>query len=175
MEEEIVQRAIAFATVAHEGQVRKYTGEPYVTHPIAVAKIVATVEGHTPEMLAAAVLHDTVEDTPVTIEQVEAEFGPVVAELVDWLTDVSKPEDGNRETRKAIDREHSAAAPAQAQTIKVADLIHNTASISRHDPNFWKVYRREKELLLNLLTEADERLRSKAWRQVLFGNANESV
>jgi (p)ppGpp synthase/HD superfamily hydrolase len=162
-----IERAIAFATGAHAGQVRKYTGEPYITHPIAVAKIVATVE-HTEAMLIAAILHDTVEDTPVTIELVEEQFGAEVAELVGWLTDVSQPEDGNRETRKAMDREHSAAAPAAAQTVKVADLIHNTASISQHDANFWKVYRREKELLLNLLTQADERLRSKAWRQVLF-------
>lgn len=167
MEEEIVLRAIEFATRAHEGQVRKYTGEPYITHPIAVARIVATVPGHTTEMLAAAVLHDTVEDTPVTIPDIHSEFGAEIASLVHWLTEASTKADGNRATRKAIDRAFLAQAPAEAQTIKLADLIHNTASISQHDPNFWKVYRREKELLLEVLTKGDSRLYAKAQRQVL--------
>ena len=106
------------------------------------------------------------EDTDVTIEQVEAKFGYKVAELVGWLTDVSKPEDGNRKTRKALDREHSAQAPAEAQTIKVADLIHNTDSIERHDPSFWKIYKQEKIALLDVLTKADQTLVRIAQQQI---------
>ena len=156
---------LKFATAAHGDQRRKYTNDPYINHPIAVAEIVETVP-HTPEMIAAALLHDVVEDTDVTIEQVEAKFGYKVAELVGWLTDISRPEDGNRKTRKALDRDHSANAPAEAQTIKLADLIHNTISIAEHDPNFWKVYREEKIELLKVLTKGDKTLMYRAQQQV---------
>lgn len=161
----LVDRAIEFATIAHEGQVRKYTGEPYVTHPIEVSQIVATVP-HTTEMLVAAILHDTVEDTDVTLDDIEYHFGRHIMNLVFWLTDTSRPEDGNRAARKAIDRAHLAAAPADAQTIKVADMLHNTASISEHDPDFWKVYRNEKRMLLEVLVHADETLVARAREQV---------
>ena len=160
-----LKKAIEFATKAHEGQIRKYTGEPYIVHPLEVSDIVSTVE-HTEEMLMAAVLHDTVEDTDTTIEDIDREFGPIVAQLVDELTDVSKPEDGNRATRKGIDREHSAQASAQGQTIKVADLISNTSSITEHDPDFAKVYMKEKALLLQVLDLADKNLLKKAQKML---------
>ena len=102
----MVQRAIEFATQAHAGQTRKYTGEPYVNHPIEVMKLVSMVTDD-PEVLAAAVLHDVVEDTPATIMNIRIGFTPRVAALVDDLTDVSKPEDGNRATRKELDRQHT--------------------------------------------------------------------
>ena len=105
----LVEKALQFATAAHEGQVRKYTGEPYIIHPVEVMEIVKTVSNDT-AMHAAALLHDVVEDTDVTIEDIIREFGDDVAQLVDDLTDVSKPEDGNRKTRKALDRAHSAMA-----------------------------------------------------------------
>ena len=160
-----LDKAIQFATKAHEGQTRKYTGEPYIVHPLSVMEIVKTVD-HTEEMLMAAVLHDTVEDTDVTLQDIDREFGPVVAQLVEELTDVSKPEDGNRAFRKGLDREHSAQASAQGQTIKVADLISNTKSITEHDPHFAKVYMKEKALLLQLLDKADEILLKKAQKKV---------
>ena len=156
---------LKFATAAHGDQKRKYTGEPYIVHPIAVAEIVETVP-HTEAMIAAALLHDVVEDTHVTLDQIEDRFGSEVAELVGWLTDISKVEDGNRRTRKALDRAHSAAAPAEAQTIKLADLIHNTASIEKHDPGFYRVYRQEKIELLKVLTKGDKSLMVRAQQQV---------
>ena len=139
----MLDEVLKFATKAHGDQKRKYTNDPYIVHPIAVSEIVKTV-AHTDEMVAAALLHDVVEDTDVTLDQIKDKFGSKVAELVGWLTDISRPEDGNRKTRKTLDREHSAQAPAEAQTIKVADLIHNTDSIERHDPSFWKIYKQEK-------------------------------
>ena len=160
-----LDKAIQFATKAHEGQIRKYTGEPYIVHPLAVMEIVKTVD-HTVEMLMAAVLHDTVEDCDVTIQDIDREFGPVVAKLVDELTDVSKPEDGNRAFRKGLDREHSAQASAQGQTIKIADLLDNTKSITEHDEHFAKVYMKEKALLLQLLDKADKNLLKKAQKKV---------
>ena len=156
---EMVEKARVFATAAHAAvaQLRKYTNEPYIVHPAEVVSIVKSVP-HTDAMLAAAWLHDTVEDTGVTIEIVRAEFGEEVAELVGWLTDVSRPEQGNRSTRKAIDRAHTAMAPAEAQTIKLADLISNCRSIKEHDEKFAKIYFEEKRLLLEVLTKGDREL-----------------
>ena len=161
----MLDRVLEFATAAHGDQKRKYTEDPYINHPIAVAEIVKTVP-HTQEMVAAALLHDVVEDTHVTLDQIRDAFGDEVAELVSWLTDVSRPEDGNRRTRKELDRLHTANAPADAQTIKLADLIHNTASIEKHDPGFYKVYRQEKIELLKVLTKGNKDLLLRAQQQV---------
>jgi (p)ppGpp synthase/HD superfamily hydrolase len=156
-----------FATAAHAavGQLRKYTFEPYIVHPAEVAGIVAEAGG-TPEMIAAAWLHDTVEDTGVTSELIRAEFGDEVATLVGWLTDVSRPDHGNRAARKAVDRAHTAAAPAEAQTIKLADLICNTKSIVAHDPKFAVTYLAEKRELLEVMTKGNPSLRERAIRQI---------
>jgi len=159
----IVEKAKEFATRAHEGQVRKYTGVPYIVHPIEVMEIVSTV-AHDDAMLAAALLHDVVEDTDVTIEEVEAEFGADVASLVSDLTDVSNPEDGNRKLRKSLDREHSAKSSGRAQTIKLADLISNSMDIVKHDPTFAKLYMQEKLLLLGVLARGDQVLLARALR-----------
>jgi (p)ppGpp synthase/HD superfamily hydrolase len=163
----MIERARVFATAAHAavGQVRKYTFEPYIVHPAEVAKIVKDAGG-TEVMVAAAWLHDTVEDTGVTIETIRAEFGVEVAELVGWLTDVSRPEHGNRAHRKALDRAHSAAAPAEAQTVKLADLIANTRSIMAHDAAFAKTYLEEKRLLLAVMTKGDAGLMAEARRHI---------
>lgn len=161
-------RARDFATHWHASidQRRKYTNEPYIAHPAAVAELVRGVP-HTEEMLAAAWLHDTVEDTPCTIGDVEAEFGLGVAELVEQLTDVSHPKDGNREHHKTIDREHSARASAGAKTVKLADLIDNSRTILTLDPDFAKVYLHEKERLLLVLTEGDPTLHAMATQIVI--------
>lgn len=153
------RRALAFAKAAHGSidQRRKYTGEPYIVHPIAVAEIVRSV-AHKDEMVVAALLHDTVEDTDVTIYDIDREFGGEVADLVYWLTDVSKPSDGNRARRKQMDLEHIAKAPAAAKTIKLADMIDNTLSIREHDPDFWRVYRHEKLRMLKVLKDGDQTL-----------------
>lgn len=160
---DIVEKARVFATAAHAavGQVRKYTNEPYIVHPFEVAMTVKQIGG-TPEMVAAAFLHDTVEDTGVTMETIEREFGPEVAEIVFFLTDVSRPEHGNRAARKAMDRAHIAKADARAQTIKLADLISNCSSIVKYDPEFAKVYLEEKRLLLEVLTKGDKILLDRA-------------
>jgi len=164
----IVEKARIFATAAHAAvaQLRKYTNEPYIVHPAEVAGIVDSVEGATFEMVAAAWLHDVVEDTGVTLEVVRAEFGDEVATIVGWLTDVSRPEQGNRAIRKAIDRAHTASAPAEAQTIKLADLISNTRSIVEHDEKFAKTYLEEKRMLLAVMTRGDAGLMAIAKAQI---------
>lgn len=159
------QRAKKFARLAHRNQVRKYTGEPYITHPEAVVGLVRSVP-HTEEMICAAWLHDTVEDTAATIEEVGEVFGWRVAALVEQLTDVSKLSDGNRGVRKAIDREHTAKACADAQTIKLADLIHNTISIVEFGKDFAPIYLKEKRLLLDVLVDGSPLLLERAVEQL---------
>ena len=160
----VVQKAQVYAMAAHAsvGQKRKYTGEPYIVHPAEVASIVASVPGATEDMVAAAYLHDVVEDTGCTFTDIHMAFGIDIATLVGWLTDVSKPEDGNRAHRKAMDRHHTAQAPAEAQTIKLADLISNSRSIMAHDPAFAVTYLAEKRLLLEVLTKGDSGLHARA-------------
>jgi len=171
----LVGKAFTFASAAHAavGQTRKYSGAPYIVHPVEVCAIVSSVEDHTKEMLAAALLHDTVEDTAVSLELIEAHFGSVVMNLVYWLTDVSvvwkdgkkTKVEGNRAARKEMDRRHTQMAPTAAQTIKVADLIANTRDITESDPSFAKVYMKEKRLLLEGMS-ANQKLMDEAWKLI---------
>lgn len=154
----IAFRAMEFAMKAHANQVRKYTGEPYFGHLAEVAGIVAACERADVEMIAAAFLHDTIEDCGVTLEKIEHEFGFDVAVMVSGLTD---SEDGkNRAERKAKARDRLAACSGRIQTIKCADLISNTKSIMLHDPKFAAVYLEEKRLLLEVMTKADPKIRA---------------
>lgn len=158
-------KAVQVAAQAHNGQMRRYTGDPYIVHPIAVAaKVEAWGDAYyrmyvTEEMLCAAVLHDTVEDTDLTIGDIAAVFGHKVRSIVDSLTDISRPEHGNRTTRKAADRAHVAAGGIQAQTIKLADLIDNGESIMAHDRQFAKVFVPEAWDSFKMFTEVPERVR----------------
>ena len=157
MEDFTTRLARVYATGAHAavGQMRKYTDEPYIVHPIRVGGIVEAFGG-TIEMISAAYLHDVVEDTSVSIDDILDMFGSVVAVIVDGLTDVSKPEDGNRAVRKELDRAHSADATWAAQFVKCADIIDNARDIGDNDPSFNVVYRKEMAALLDVLDKVKD-------------------
>lgn len=170
----LTEKAKVFATAAHAaiGQTRKYTGEPYIVHPIEVANLLLQyVPDVTDEQLAAAYLHDVLEDTQVTENVLRAQFGDEVTDLVVWLTNKSKKTDGPRAVRKKIDRQHLAKAPAEAQTIKLADLLANTDSIVDHDKDFARVYLPEKKALLEVLTLGNRVLWNKAFMQLAEAEA----
>ena len=155
-----IDSAIAFAALAHAGQKRKYTNEPYIVHPIEVMTIVHR-HGGTEAMLMAAVLHDVVEDCSVSLDTIRRRFGNVVEELVDGLTDQFTKENYpelNRAERKARERDRLAGTLPMVQTIKYADLISNTASIVAHDKNFARKYLDEKDKLLLVMDEGDVEL-----------------
>lgn len=167
----VIASAWDFAVNAHGSQVRKYSNLPYVTHCDEVAAIVAsTMTQYIPNVLhrhglhtiCAALLHDTIEDTDATEHEIADILGWTTAALVLQVTDVSKPSDGNRAKRKAMDREHLSKAGADGKTLKLADLISNTSSITAADPAFAKVYMAEKAALLPVLVEGSPLLWHKA-------------
>lgn len=172
---ELELKAIIFAFNKHDeiNHVRKYDSEPYINHPMRVTNKIREVE-HTPEMLAAAWLHDTVEDTNTDLEEILSEFGAVVADLVENLTDVAISGDGNRAFRVAQNREHTAIGSSMAHTIKLADLIDNSLSIIEHDKSFAKVYMREKTELLAVLTDGNKQLFDEAQKIVNDWNSSQS-
>lgn len=156
-------KALQFAAEAHGKQVRKYSGLPYILHPIGVAAIVETVP-HTDHMLAVALLHDVIEDTPKTGNDVLYFFGIDVTEGVEALTNDKSSE--VRAVRKQLELEKLAKIDSRWKTVKLADLIHNTDDICANDPYFAKVYLDEKDRLLESLKGGDEELWDIARKQV---------
>jgi guanosine-3',5'-bis(diphosphate) 3'-pyrophosphohydrolase len=128
---ELIRRAGIAAINAHEGQLRR-TGEPYVTHPIAVAGIAADL-GLDEITIAAALLHDAVEDTGVTIQWLEGEFGAQVTAVVDGVTKLDRLEFDSKEAQQAATIRKMFIAMAQdwrVLLIKLADRLHNMRTIS---------------------------------------------
>lgn len=163
----MIYNAEVFATAAHAAidQKRKYTGEPYITHPRAVAGIVRSCRGHVWRQVVLAWIHDTVEDTAITLDVVKEAFGAEVANDLFYLTNVGK-EAGNRAHRHHLNVERLRAAPNQVKTVKVADIYHNTRNIVRLDPVFAPKYLKEKEHAMLALKGADEILWHMTFEQI---------
>jgi (p)ppGpp synthase/HD superfamily hydrolase len=165
----LIEKAKQFAHDAHDfiGQKRKYSGENYWVHTDEVAAIVATVTENE-FVIAAAHLHDTVEDVNqnrFTIVDISKTFGLEVASLVRELTDVYTREAYpglNRAMRKDLEARRLGTISAEAQTIKVADIISNSKDILAQDEKFAKVYLKEKEVVLSYLTKANPILLERA-------------
>ncbi len=121
---DVIERAYETARHYHEGQFRK-SGEPYITHPVAVATILAEI-GMTPPTLVAALLHDTVEDTDYTVEQLTADYGPQIALLVDGVTKLDKVKYGSSAQSETL-RKMIVAMSKDIRTllIKLGDRLHN--------------------------------------------------
>lgn len=153
--EALVAEAIQRATKAHEGQVRKFTNEPYIKHPEAVAAIVANCP-HTPVMLAAAWLHDTVEDTDTTLFQLQKDFGREVACLVGYLTKPATPGFTKLTRQEKLTKliTWAGMSTPEAQTIKIADISNNVSNLRAVAPaDYTRMYLREKAMLMHALTE----------------------
>jgi (p)ppGpp synthase/HD superfamily hydrolase len=125
-------RADAFAAGAHSGQTRRSHGQtPYIVHPRGVRSLLESVGvTHTPT-LAAALLHDTVEDTPVTPAQLEDEFGVEIARIVAELTDDKSL---SREARHAIQAKHAPSMSLPAACVKIADRTYNLRDFNSEKP-----------------------------------------
>lgn len=163
-----LQEIIAFATKAHGTQMRKYTPDPYIVHPIRVMKMCRQYTQQLP-VLAAAILHDVLEDTPVTKEEIERFLSDIMSEhevdetigLVIELTDVYVKDaypKWNRRKRKDKELERLVATSADAQTIKYADIIDNCSEIVSHDPDFAMVFLNECNTVLKDMDKGNKQL-----------------
>ncbi|MBR7890328.1 HD domain-containing protein [Burkholderia multivorans] len=134
--------AIAFAADRHRNQRRKdEEASPYINHPIALADVLANEVGIEDErVIVAAVLHDTIEDTETTEQELLRLFGKDVADIVVEVTDdKSLP----KETRKRLQVEHAAHISRRAKLVKLADKICNLRDIAQHPPVDWPLERRQ--------------------------------
>ena len=127
----VIERAFELAASAHEGQYRK-SGEPYVRHPVAVATIVAR-QGIDDITIAAALLHDAVEDTHVSLTQLEDEFGVDLARIVDGVTKLERVKYDSKEQQQAATMRKMIVAIAsdmRVLIIKLADRLHNLTTVA---------------------------------------------
>ena len=156
----LILKAAEFATFAHKGQLRKWSGRPYIEHPRRVAGHVATLNGATEEMVAAAFLHDVIEDCEIILATIEHNFGNEVAELVWWLTNPDKPDGFTRARHKVLIHRRLADAPKQAQRIKMCDRIDNLGEMSGADEGFKSIYAEESLDLVAAIGDSDPVLKA---------------
>lgn len=179
--QEILDKIIAYTDAAHHEQMRKYTPERYIVHPVRVMK---TCGQYTSDLtiLAAAILHDVLEDTPVTpaelLQFLNTVMTPAESErtlaLVIELTDVyvkDKYPRMNRRERKAKEQDRMSATSADAQTIKYADIMDNCAEIVDHDADFAPLFLLECRQLLNRMNRGNQELFHRALAVVEKGLA----
>lgn len=146
MDTDLLDRAIVFAVRAHHNSERRGKGFPYIVHPLEAVEIVATI---TPdqELLAAAALHDTVEDTDVTVDQLRQEFGDRIANLVHAESDQQMegiPEEESWHARKQAAIDRLAAATHDAKIVAMGDKLSNMRAIYRdyitQGDELWKIF-----------------------------------
>jgi (p)ppGpp synthase/HD superfamily hydrolase len=168
----ILKKIATFADKAHGNQQRKYKEERYIEHPLRVMRICKSY-GYPLPVLAAAILHDVVEDTNTTPEQIDDFLNTLMNEadvdhtvdLVSELTDVYTKHQYpkfNRRKRKAREADRLEAISAEAQTIKYADIIDNAQEIADHEDDFAPVFLRECRMLIQKMKKGNPGLREKA-------------
>jgi guanosine-3',5'-bis(diphosphate) 3'-pyrophosphohydrolase len=137
----LLLKALAFAAHKHRDQRRKDAeASPYINHPIALADVLVNEGGVTDvEVICAALLHDTVEDTDTTHEELTDAFGARIARIVAEVTD---DEDLPKEERKRLQVEHAASISQEAKLVKLADKISNLRDVVEHPPAKWDLQRR---------------------------------
>jgi GTP diphosphokinase / guanosine-3',5'-bis(diphosphate) 3'-diphosphatase len=137
----LVIRAAAFAASKHRDQRRKdRIASPYINHPIALAEVLR-LEGHVGDaiVIAAALLHDTIEDTDTTPEELRGTFGREIAEIVEEVTDVKWLK---KRSRKMLQVARASRATSQAKLVKLADKICNLRDVVASPPEGWSIERK---------------------------------
>ncbi len=166
----LIGNALTLANSAHKGQVRKWTNEPYVVHPIAVFELLQSIGITNEHILAAALLHDVVEDTDVELQQIEEHYGTLVCRMVEDLTDVYTTEafqNIRRKERKMLECYRLSKVNANSKSIKLADLIDNTKSIIVYGGGFAHIYIGEMRELLQALQGGHPTLMEMARKSLL--------
>ncbi len=174
----VLEKVKDFADMAHGDQMRRYTPERYIVHPIRVMELCQQYTSSLP-MLAAALLHDVLEDTPVTeaelyqflVSVMDEEEAKQTIKLVVELTDVFTKEAyprWNRKKRKRNEVLRIEKTSADAQTIKYADIMDNSKEIATHDPKFAPTFLRECKIVLEKIPNGNPELYKKAMETVEF-------
>jgi (p)ppGpp synthase/HD superfamily hydrolase len=143
---DVIEKALKTAAKAHEKQYRKGTDIPYITHPVAVGMILMKA-GYSEELVAAGILHDTVEDTDLSLQDIEQLFGRNMAQIVEGCSEPDKSL--SWEDRKKHTIEYLASAPEEIRVVACADKLHNIRSIASDIEQFgdqvWGRFKRGKE------------------------------
>lgn len=163
--------AAEFAARKHAAQTRRYSGEPYICHCLRVAAKLAGMAPRfavTEDMLTAALLHDTVEDTNCTPAEIAEKFGDTVARYVDALSLEPKGRATRRE-RYARYAQRIRNAPIDVQLIKICDMWDNIGDIRMHDPDFFPVYKKEALMIAAHMDKIGEETQTRL-TQLLNGN-----
>ncbi|KAF3833040.1 Guanosine-3',5'-bis(diphosphate) 3'-pyrophosphohydrolase MESH1 [Dissostichus eleginoides] len=136
----LLLETVNFAAEKHRNQRRKDPeATPYINHPIGVARIISHEGGVADiEVLQAALLHDTVEDTDTSFAELESKFGPIVARIVQEVTDDKSL---SKQDRKRQQVEHAAHCSRQAKVVKLADKLYNLRDLNRCTPSGWTAER----------------------------------
>ena len=153
----LIIKAAQLATFAHKGQKRKYNNDPYIFHPIRVAGRVATLPNATEEMVAAAFLHDVLEDTQVLYSELRTAMGDKITNLVIELTNTTHGLSISRVERKAIDRDRLGVCSYEAKVIKFIDRIDNLRDMvnaPEEHKDFFQLYKEESIRLAQVLGSA---------------------
>ncbi|AXG66464.1 putative bifunctional (p)ppGpp synthetase/guanosine-3' 5'-bis diphosphate 3'-pyrophosphohydrolase protein [Dickeya phage vB_DsoM_JA13] len=153
-ESRLYSEAVILACRAHHGQFRKYTGEPYVLHPIEVAEILRRHDRGI-KVICGGVLHDVVEDTEITSAVIQTMFGEEIANIVEGVTNVSEDKSLPRYVRFWRNVKHLAHASEQSQDVKCADIISNCRNFRLGNESFTAQYMAEKSIVIEHLYEAD--------------------
>lgn len=189
----MIQSALAMASLYHRNQKRKYTGEPYIEHPKLVAKIITDYMEACDDIplfafdpmdysviQSAALLHDTIEDTNATYEEIQKVFGKSVCDLVYFLTDDLTPKDGNRKLRKEKYLDKLLDSPYEAKCLKIADVLANVRNLAEvipaEDKGFAIKYVGEKQQMVEAfktLKECKKRDKRYYWYKIFSKMLND--
>lgn len=172
MENQNLQQIRDFADKAHGDQMRKYTPERYIVHPVRVMHTCAEYTRRLP-VLAAALLHDVLEDTDTGAQEIMEFLTPLIGSeqarqtlhLVQELTDEYEKEkypQWNRKKRKEMESRRLGKTSAEAQTIKYADILDNSREIMEHEPGFGIKFSKECLMSLEKMTKGNPELRGRA-------------
>jgi (p)ppGpp synthase/HD superfamily hydrolase len=156
-----IEQALRMAAVGHEGQLRRASAVPYLTHVVAVALILDRA-GFEEDVVIAGLLHDLVEDTPTTLQDIETQFGRDVADLVAYCSEQKTDAEGRKRPWIDRKRDHIAAltgAPVEAHAVILADKLHNLISIEidlREGRPVWSQFHADRNQVLWYYRQAIE-------------------
>lgn len=169
MDRDLIKKASDFATLKHKGQIRIFGKIPYISHPSAVADLV-TKYGGSAEMIAAAWLHDTLEDTDTTEEELREKFGDKVANLV---VEISSPEISDKSQKGKYLADKMNTMSSEALTIKLCDRLHNVSDLDKSSSRFQQLYPAETKFILDAIEDYERPLN--AQQQILVSEIRKAI